>query len=425
MKNKSLFSRLLENKKLLVIASLLLSLMFWIISSDNMAKTITDVPVECALPGNLDSQLKVFGLNPDTVSVEVKGKRVLVESLNPEDIDAYVDLSDVKGPITSSFPIVVKNNNTGYKIENIEPQNIRLAIDKEVSKSVKVISDFEYSPKEYYVEHNAPQTIEITGPEGVVESIRCAYISDKSVSSPNASSVTNSYNIKLYKTDNPAEATAADEVSTQYLTMSYESVDVTFRFLKLKENVPFKIEYSPSSIVLKSSYFDITPSTISIAGPELQITGTNAIRSLPIDIGLLSQYKNQIYNLTFDVNEILGNDFINKSEGVDTVKVQLDFSSLKSDIIEVPASKIKVKNLDEKYSYTPTGTYPITVIGTASALESLDVDDISIVYDFQNATLQEGNNYMDAKVNITLNRGDSLCWVYRSSDTATVIITNS
>lgn len=425
MKNKSLFSRLLENKKLLVVVSLLLSLMFWVISSDNMAKTITGVPLECTLPGNLESELKVFGLDPDTVSVEVKGKRVLVESLTPEDIDVYVDLSDVKGPVTASFPIVVKNNNTGYKIEDIEPERIRLAIDKEVSKTVKVITDFEYSPKDYYVEHNAPETVEITGPEGVVESIRCAYISDKTVTSLNASTVTNSYNIKLYRTDNPKEATEGDEISTDYLTLSYDSADVTFRFLKLKENVPFDIEYGSSSVVLKSSYFDITPSTISIAGPESRITGANAISSLPIDIGSLSQYKNQIYNLSFDVSEILGTDFINKSEGVDTVKVQLDFSSLKTDIFEVPASKIKVKNLNEKYSYTPTGSYPITVVGTSSALASLDADDITIVYDFQNSEPQNGSNYMDARVSVSLNSGDSLCWVYRSSDTATVIINNN
>ncbi|MDO5124531.1 MAG: CdaR family protein, partial [Eubacteriales bacterium] len=237
MKNKSLFNRLLENKKLMIILSLLLALMFWVITSDNMTKTINNVPVECSLSEGVDSELVVFPKSIDNVSVVVAGKRVLLQSLNPEDIDAYVDLSEVNSPITANFDIQVKNRNSGYEIESIEPESIRLVIDREVTKSVEVFSDFDYSPEGYYVDNNLPQTIDISGPEGIVDRIKCAYVSGN-VSSYNAQTVTNSFDIKLYDTENIGNATDVNIISTDYLTIN-KKIEVTFRFLKLAENVPF------------------------------------------------------------------------------------------------------------------------------------------------------------------------------------------
>lgn len=419
MKNKSLFGRLLDNKKLVLILSFVLSFMFWMISSDNTTRTISDVPLNYSLSNSVSKDLKIFSSSTETVSVNVSGKRVIIDALSASDITASVDLFSVNQPGTGTYPVIIENNsNMKFDIEKTEPENITIMVDREATKTVEIVSNFSYSPEGYYVENNLPATVEITGPETYVSKVKCAYVSGK-VNSPNAKTVTNNYTIRLYDSETPNSA-GAQEVSTEYITMSYSNVDVSFRFLKIDENVPFTIVYEPSGEKLKSFYYSVTPSTISVAGPEELITGEKAITEFAINIGSLSKYKNQIYNETFDVHDILGDKFVNKSDSVETVKVQLDFSNFGIETFDVPSKQITVKNLPDGYSYTAPSTFAVTAVGTSSALSALEESDFTIVYDFNGVT-PSSDTPVDVPVTINVNTS-GLCWVYRSSETVSVLL---
>ncbi len=420
MKNKSLFGRLLDNKKLVLILSFVLSFIFWMISSDNTTQTITDIPLNYNLSESVSKDLKIFSTSVDAVTVNVSGKRVIIDSLSSSDITASVDLFSVSEPGTGTYPIVVENkSNMSFDIEGVEPKNITIMVDREATKTVNVVNNFSYSPEGYYVDNNLPTTVEITGPETLVNKVKCAYVTGK-VNSPNATTVTNTYTLRLFDSEDPNSA-GAQEVSTEYITMSYSNVDVSFRFLKIDDNVPFTIKYEPSSIKLSSFYYSVTPSTINVAGPEELITGENAIESFAIDIGSLSKYKNQIYNETFSVQDILGDDFINKSDGVETIRVQLDFSNFSMETFDVPSSRITLKNLPEGYSYSTPSTFAVSAVGTSTALDNLTEQSFSIVYDFNGIT-PSAETPVDVPVSITVN-SNGICWVYRTSETVSVQLT--
>ncbi len=420
MKNKSLFGRLLDNKKLVLIISFALSLTFWMISSDNTTQTITNVPLNYSLSESVSKDLKIFSTSIDSVTVNVSGKRVIIDSLSSNDISATVDLFSVNKPGTGTYPIVVENkSNMDFDVEGVEPENITIMVDREATKTVNVVSNFSYNPEGYYVDNNLPATVEITGPETLVDKVKCAYVTGK-VNSPNATTVTNTYTLRLFDSEDPNSA-GAQEIPTEYITMSYSSVDVSFRFLKIDQDVPFTIKYQPDTIDLKSFYYTVTPSTISVAGPEELITGENAITEFAIDIGTLSKYKNQIYNETFKVEDILGDEFVNKSDGVETVKVQLDFSNFKMEAFDVPSSRITVKNFPEGYSYKVPSTFAVSAVGTSTALKELTEQSFSIVYDFEGVT-PSAETPVDVPVSITVN-SDGLCWVYRTSETVSVQLT--
>ncbi len=419
MKNKSLFSRLLDNKKLVLILSFVLSFMFWMISSDNTTRTITEIPLEYSLSESVSKDLKIFNSSAENVTVNVSGKRVIIDALTSADISASVDLFSVNKPGTGTYPVVIENNsNMKFEIEKIEPENVTIMVDKEASKTVNVVSNFSYSPEGYYVDNNLPTTVEITGPETYVNKVKCAYVSGK-VNSPNASTVTNTYTLRLFDSENPNSA-GAQEIPTDYITMSYSSVDVSFRFLKIDENVPFTIKYEPSGNKLKSFYYSVTPSTINVAGPEELITGENAITEFAINIGSLSKYKNQIYNETFDVREILGEKFVNKSDGIETVRVQLDFSNFAIETFDVPSRQITIKNLPSGYTYSSPSTFAVTAVGTTTALSALDEDSFTITYDFNGIT-PSAETPVDVPVEISVN-STGLCWVYRTSETVSVLL---
>lgn len=422
MKNKSLFGRLLDNKKLVLILSLLLSLIFWMISSDNTTSTITDVPISYNLSESASKDLKIFSTSIDKVTINVSGKRVIIDSLSVSDVTASVDLFSINKPVTGTYPVVVKNNsNMAFDIESIEPENITIMIDREATKTVNIVSNFSYNPEGYYVENNLPQTVEITGPETLINKVKSAYVTGK-VNSPDASTVTNTYSLRLFDSEDPNSA-GAQEISTEYITMSFSSVDVSFRFMKIDENVPFTIKYTPSNIKLNTFYYTVSPSTISVAGPEELVTGENAITEFAIDIGSLSKYKNQIYNETFNISDVLGDSFINKSDGVETIKVQLDFSNFNMETFEVPSTKIKINNIPEGYNYSVPSTFAVSVVGTATALDNLTENSFSIVYDFADVN-PTSDTPVDVPVSISVNT-NGLCWVYRTSETVSVQLTKN
>lgn len=423
MKNKSLFSRLLENKKMMLIVSLVLSFIFWMVSSDSTTKTLNEVAINYnTLSESAARELKVFDISTETISVSASGKRVFVDTLSPDDIVATLDLFEVSEPGEYTFnknDINVSADITSKVSFDVhKPDIITVFVDREASKTVDIISNFVYKPDGYYVENNLPSTVTITGPESIVKSVECAYVSGEVVST-DATDITNTYSLKLFDSDKPTSQDAK-EISSDFITMSYDSVDVSFRFLKIDEDVPFAITYDQSDIKLPSSYYTITPSTISVAGPEELLSGDNAIDSFAVNIGSLSKYKNQIYNEPFNVNSVLGSSFVNKSDGVETIRVQLDFSNFEMKTFDVPSAKIKVKNLAEGYSYNAPNTYAVTVVGTASAVDSLEDTSFSIEYDFSKVE-PSSETPVNVPVNITINN-TGLCWVYRSSETASVLL---
>ncbi len=418
MKNKSLFSKLLDNKKLLIIISLLLSFMFWIISSDDISRDISNVSVKYNLSSNAPEDLKIFSSSTDTVSVSVRGKRVVVAALTADDIDLIVDLSSVTGPVNGTFEIVPENKSSlDYDIE-IKPDSLNLMIDREVTKTINVIHDFTYTPEGYYVDNNAPETIDITGPESIINSVHSAYIDGK-VNSPDGDTVESTYDIKLYDMSDPTNE-GAKEISSEYITMSSSSPKITFRYLKLKENIPFVIKCGSDSISLPSDYYTITPSVIRVAGPENLISGPDAIDNFVIDIGSLSDYKNQKYTLDFNVDDVIGESFVNKSIAVDSITVELDFSSLTLTTFDIPKSSINDTGLPDSYKFVKPDTFAVTVVGTKEAMSNLSETNFTVTYDFSEVDATT-DSYVDVPVKIDLNT-DAFCWVSNSLATDNILL---
>ncbi|MDO4419334.1 MAG: CdaR family protein [Ruminococcus sp.] len=418
MKNKSLFSRFLTNKKVLFIASVVFAFIFWILTADNITKTFTEVPVKYNLPESVSQELEIFSASDEFVSVTVDGKRVAVDALSVENFLATVDLSDVTEAGEKSFNVNVKcSENLNLDISKVEPSNITLMIDRPMTKTVKLKYDFTYSPEGYYVDNNVPDTVEVSGPESYVNQVKCAYISGN-VTSHNATTVTNNYKIVLYDNENP-HSVDANVINNEYLKLSYNNVDVTFKYLVLKENVPFSV-VTEEGIEISDLYFSTSPNSLTVAVPESALDENGEFKSIPINIGRLSQYKTDIYHLTTPLTEVIGNDIVNKTDGIEKVGLRLDFSALSSETIEVPASRCVVKNLPDGYTYNTPDKFSIVVIGTKSALNNVDPEKVDVVFDFE-SVIPSDDKYVDVPVAVNLNV-EGFCWCYRESQTSSVLL---
>ncbi len=420
MKNKSLFSRFLTNKKALFIASLAFAFIFWILTADNISKTFIDVPVKYNLPESVSQELDIFSASDEFVSVTVDGKRVAVDALSAENFDATVDLSGVTEAGEKSFNVNVKcSENLNLDITRVEPSNITLMIDRRMTKTVELKSEFSFSPVGYYVDYNIPETVEISGPESYVKLVKCAFIGGN-VNSKNASTVTNNYQISLYDNEDP-HSPDAKIIDNEYIKLSYSSVDVTFKYLILKESVPFSIT-SADGVKIDQKYFSTTPNSLNIAVPESALDDNGEFSSLPIYIDKISQYKNASYIVTVDTADVLGPDIINKSDGIEKITYRLDFTALETETLEVPASRCTIKNLPEEYKCNLPDKISVVVVGTKVALAEVDPDKIDIILDFESVNFTDvENKYVDVPVTINLNV-DGFCWAYRQSGTSSVLL---
>lgn len=419
MQNKSLFSRFLTNKKVIFIVSVILAFIFWILTADNITKTFIEIPIRYSLPESIAQEFEIFGASDETVSVTVEGKRVAVDAMSNESFTAFIDLSDVTEPGEKSYNVSVRSSeNLNIDISRVEPSNITLMIDRPMTKSVPLKTDFSYHPDGYYVDNNAPETVEVTGPESYVSLVKCAYISGN-VTSNSATSVTNSYKLTLYDNLDP-KSKDAKPVDSEYLTLSYDSVEVTFKYLVLNESVPFSI-VNDEGIEVPDEYYTFTPGNISLAVPVSALDENNQFVKLPVEMGRLSQYKNETYNFTLDVSDVLSSDMVSKSDGLDKIKYKLDFSSLIKKTIEISSSRCQVLNMPDGFSYNKADTYSIVVIGTKNALDNIDVNKVDMTLDFTSVDAKD-DKYVDVPVTVDLN-AEGFCWAYRQSPTTSVRIT--
>lgn len=423
MKNKSLFSRFLTNKKALFIASLVFAFIFWILTADNITKTFIEVPVKYNLPESVSQEFDVFSASDEFVSVTVDGKRVAVDALSAENFDATIDLSGVTEAGEKSFNVNVKcSQNLNLDITRVEPSNVTLMIDRRMTKTVELKSEFSFSPVGYYVDYDIPETVEISGPESYVNQVKCAFIGGN-VTSKNATTVTNNYKISLYDNADP-HSPDAKIIDNEYIKLSYNSVDVSFNYLVLKESVPFSI-ITADGIEIDQKYFSTTPNTLNVAVPESSLDKNGEILSLPIYIDKISQYKNASYIVTVDTADVLGTDIINKSDGIEKITYRLDFTALETETLEVPASRCTIKNLPSDLKCNLPDQISVVAVGTKVALAEIDPDKIDIILDFDSVNLTDKENkYVDVPVTINLNV-DGFCWAYRQSGTSSVLLSGN
>ena len=418
MQNKSLFSRFLTNKKVLFIVSVVFAFIFWVLTADNITKTFTEVPVKYNIPESVAQQFEVFSASDEFVSVTVDGKRVAVDALSSENFDATVDLSNVTEAGEKSFNVNVKcSEHLSLDISRVEPSNVTLMIDRPMTKTVELKSEFSYSPAGYYVDNNVPDTVEISGPESYVKQVKCAFIGGN-VTSRDATTVTNNYKISLYDNEDP-HSPDAKIIDNEYITLSYSNVDVTFKYLIFKESVPFSI-VTEEGIKVGSKYFSVTPANINIAVPESALDENGEFSSLPIDIGKISQYRNASYIVTADSVDILGQDIINKSDGIEKIRYRLDFTALQEETLEIPSSRCVVKNLPDGFKYDVPDSFSIVVVGEKEAISNINLDKVDIVFDFESVNPSD-DKYVDVPVSINLNV-NGFCWAYRNSNTFSVLL---
>lgn len=422
MKNKSLFSRLLENKKLLLIASFVLAFVFWIISSDNITKTIDDIPLRTVLSESAEKEgLKVYSVNPETVSVEVSGKRLIVDALSKEDFSAYADLFNVSKSGTETYSVKIETkSNTSFSIDDVKPLRATVMVDKEITKTVTVHKLFEYEPSEgYHISDDMPSTVTITGPQTLVDEVKSAYVTDV-IKANDDLTAKKTFTVHLCDKSDPKNPDKKD-IHSEFLKLSNESfADVNFKFQRIQNDVPLALAYDQESFTLPPECYSFEPKTIDLAGDEKLFSGENGIQQIVYNLGSFSKFKNEVVELEIDTKDLLSEGLVCTS--VDKVKLTLNLSFLSEKTFTT--DNIQFVGLSDYHNYDLPDKVNVQFIGVPAVLSDLDENSFNVIYDFTHIVSIEDAAYVEVPVSVKIknNKNVGVFWVYKTSDTEKINI---
>ena len=168
-------SRWISQNLSLFLISLLLAFFFWAAATEAEDPTRTDtyiaqIPVEViGLPEGMIS----YGGNNSRVRVEIKAPESVWQTLRSEDIDAYIDVSDVATG-SMSLPVKVDVAQQPADITVINPPEIEITIEHLAEKEVPVEVIVQGSPAIGFEVDDpsvVPQKVRIQGPESLIRKV--------------------------------------------------------------------------------------------------------------------------------------------------------------------------------------------------------------------------------------------------------------
>ena len=377
------YSNSLKNNLSLAIISLLLAIVVWFMISitqyPTAARTITHIPVRTDITGTpaFEQGISVISCDVQEVTVDILGSRTKVGNFNNENLEAYIDASNIYSTGTKSLAIKIRSTNGAEpEVQKVYPPQATVIMDKTVTRDVPVtpVTPKINTPDGMAVNQDeitcSPESVSITGPQSELDQISsvCAVI-DKEMSLE-ASSNVQSDKIQ-YLTSNGTPITLSENVKADKTSFS---INIPVRAQKTVglHVVPLG---APSDFDLNTLHFKYSSDQITLASENAQTEIPD-----PLDIGTIDLSELTLdFSKTFSISKVLEptSSIINVS-GLESVTVTLDGTGLASKDLILDQSRISISNKPQNYNYSLlTQKLPITVFGPEDMINDVTAEDIT------------------------------------------------
>lgn len=408
-KKKVRLGRLFYNNKFVLILSVCLAFGLWLVmaftNTEKYPHTINNVPVKLDLSAEAQANnLKVFSPKDLKVMVKVTGNSLIVNSLKAEDIT--VTPQGLQNIVTSGTNDLLLTAQTSADLQiQIVPDRVRLYVDYAAEKNFELDSDYSQNGIQYTIMDGfflskptfSTESVTVTGPRSEVSRIA------KVTASCNAGELGSSKQLtsqKIVMLDSSGQ-----EIKSQYLTISQDTVDVSFNVQPLRE-LPLQAEFTgqPSGLILTSSMLTIQPDTILVAAPLESFQNRDSIHLKPKSFSSILP-QNGVY--MFDAEVDLPSGFTNINT-VTKATVILKFDGYTTKVLEV--KNFKANNLAVDYEASITSTsIPVTIVGPQSELDTITEENLVGVVDLSSKKDFTGSASMPVAISIS---GAQKSWVY-------------
>ena len=429
MKLKKLSLRqLFSNTKFLVVFSILVAFIFWIVVALEYAPVIEneikDIPVKIDMNNSVPDKLglQIFGQSDYTINVTVRGNRYIVggDLLTADDFEATAQTAyvDSAGKHSLVVKVTAKDANADYEIISKSTDYIEVYFDKYAEKEVEVtpriISELDDYTADDYMFDKADiiyetKTVKVSGAQTEVNSITAAY-----ADIPIEKKLTQSETI-----DASVVLSNGSNLDSKYVKINGESsltVPVTLPVYKMQTSaVSVSYKNTPSDYINSPLLYSISPSRVRVAVLQNGSDTTNSLEIGTIDFANITPSNG---SFTFLASNVKTAKFLDGTTSFN-VEVNTDRLSTKklepniNSIMITGGSGVSAGNVD----LSSIGS--VTVVGTQTALASVNANMLEVNINLTNIKLEEGENTVP--VTVTLKNSKN-CWV--SGSYSAVIVQN-
>lgn len=413
------FHNFLYNDKYILIFSICAAFIIWIIvsstSSDPDVKTITDISI--SIP-NLSDNLEVMQAEDVKAEIRIKGNKLIIGSVQSSDILVSADVSDISKPGEYKLKLSAKKQGilSDYEFDStVTPSTITVYVDRRAEKTLNIEENVQVQAgSEYLKQQNqlSIDTVKLSGAEtdiNRITTVKAEYSSNETLTE------TKTFEVPLRYYDENGE-----EVSSQYITAEFNSVQVTVPVLKVKQ-VPIKVEFTniPDSWEMPDNWVTIaSPENqyIQLAASDEVLDKITEIKTEPIDLSQISSVRK---TMTVSIEIPTSCTNVDRIEQV-TLKFNTDEFTSKTFTVSNVELRSNVPGVTGKLS---GDSFSVTIVGPESEVDAMKASDI-LLY----ATLTESEStaaFITKPLQISIDGYKSCWWNYSEGENhATFTLTN-
>lgn len=385
----------MKSKVFSIVLSALVAFGLWLyvvtVESPGSEKTYYNIPVVLQNENVLEERSLMITSDVPTVTLTLSGTRTDLNKLDENNINILVNAASIEAAGTHqlnysvSYPGTV--NSSAITRVGQSANMITLRVEKRVTKNVDVVIEYMGSvPEDFIADKENPvldyETIEVSGPESVVEKITQARI-QVDLTGKNVS-VVGEYVYDLCD----AEGRAVD---VELVTTSVEKVNLTVKVQRVKEiTLAVKAIYGGGATE-KNSTVEIEPQTIRVSGSDALLENLDTLEIGTINLGEMLTDETLTVPITLP-------DGVTNETGVTEAVVKVKFSDLK--VKKLNVTNIQAINVPAGMEVDMiTQVLEVTLRGPTALINAITENDITVTVDFADA--QVGTATMRATITIT------------------------
>ena len=409
-------SKLFENSKFIWLFSFILACFFWVAfasQSDEISTVIvSDVPVTVELPEQAKQDgLKVYRGDDIKVSVQIRGNRLTVGSVNNADLQVVAqNTSSITFANTYALGLTTRKlgMKSDYEVVSISPSVINVTVDKERTQQFTIEKNINTSEVTLPVSNNDSTTeyylakpvisennVTVTGPEQEVKKIAKVQVYDR-ITGQQSENISKTLDVQLLDS-------AGEIIENELLNVSPKKVNMTIQILPKKE-IPIIPRFLniPDGMNIDELY-SVKPSQITVAGTECILNDIDSILLDPIDFNSLDPTKTQI---TSSISLPTGCINISNEE---QARISLRLSNYSSTVVTI--SNIETVNVPFGYrADVSTKSLSISVAGPKDIINQITSDNVKVSVDLSSlASGFEGSKELPAEIDLSELEN---CWCF-------------
>ncbi len=400
----------LANNILLKIVSVAIAVMFWLVVvnvDDPIIKTqIPGVVVQVQNEAYIESggKMSMIEEGQNVITVEVTGKRSIVDKLTEEDLVATADLKQIVNMNTEPIMVPITVNCSELKSADLipNPRNLSVDIDEIMTQEyIVTVASGEGQPGKGYEIGTLsadPDKIKITGPQSLVRKI------DKVVATVDPTNIKEDTTklVGLEIIDRNQEKFSENKMGYLKYDTSVPEVSVSVDLWAIRNDVAIKGGYvgSPAD-GYKVDKISFTPGHISVAGSEEALKALAAAgNSIQVPDGTIDVTgKKADFETKVNIEQLLPDGIKLTKDTSDTAIAAVNILSQDSKEYSIPTTSITGQNVQNGLQLVyETEKVQIRIRENGRELEQLKESDIRASVDLIGKT--EGSYQIPVKIEL-------------------------